>query len=141
MRQSEHALQCAVFQWAAIAARQYPELRLLYAVPNAAQRSVRAARYMIAEGLRAGVPDVCLPVPRGTFGALYIEHKIGSAKPTDRQSFWIHALIDAGNRVIVSRSVEQSRAAIVDYLSLPPRDILPRLKAGDSSSANRAKHD
>ena len=113
---SEHEIQCAVFQWAAIACRVYPDLRWLYAVPNAGRRSIGAARYMVAEGLRRGVPDVCLPVSRGTFGALYIEHKSDAGALRADQREWVEGLRAAGNCVIVSRSFDESRRAIVEYL-------------------------
>lgn len=107
-----------VFDWAALASRAYPELAWLYAIPNAAKRSARAAQWMKAEGLRPGVPDVCLPVPRGGFGALYIEHKRLGAKPTPEQSRWLHHLALLGNRCIISHSFDSTRAALLEYLKL-----------------------
>lgn len=107
-----------MFQWAAIACRTYPPLAWLYAVPNAGRRSPRAGQWMKAEGLRAGVPDVCLPVPRGPFGALYIEHKRPGGKLTPEQERWHRGLTAAGNRVMISHSFDQTRAALLEYLAL-----------------------
>ena len=114
---SEHEIQASLFAWAAIACRHYPEVRLLYAIPNAGKRSYRAAAYYKAEGLKSGVPDVCLPVPRGTYGALYIEHKAGRNGTSEVQDWWCRELAAAGNKVVVSRSFAESREAIVAYLS------------------------
>lgn len=115
---SEHEIQAAVFSWAAIACRHYPELRWLYAIPNAGKRSYRAAAYYKAEGMRSGVPDVCLPVPRGTYGALYIEHKSDKGRIEDQQQQWLDGLQAAGNKVVVSRSFAETRQALLDYLGV-----------------------
>lgn len=58
----------------------YPELALLYHVPNGGQRgdNLAAAKTMSnmkAMGLVNGVPDICLPVGRLGYKNLYIEFK------------------------------------------------------------------
>jgi hypothetical protein len=114
---TEHQVQAALFKWAALMIRVFPELELMYAVPNAGRRSIGAARYMIAEGMKAGVPDVCLPIARGQFSALYIEHKVGKNKLTEHQDRWVELLRRYGNACVVSRSFEQSRGLVIDYLA------------------------
>ena len=61
---------------------------------------------------------MCLPVPRGTYGALYIEHKteIAPKKLPDSQAWWHRELAAAGNKVVVSRSFAETRDALVGYL-------------------------
>jgi hypothetical protein len=113
---TEHQLQVLVFRWAALAMRAYPDLRWMFAVPNAGKRTPQQGRWMKAEGLRAGVPDVWLPVPRGGAPGLVIEHKIGRKQLTDEQAQWAVGLDRLGWRVVVSRSFEDSRLAIVNYL-------------------------
>lgn len=71
MAQSEHLIQSAYFSWAKL----HPEARRAYAIPNAAKRSMRLAAMMKAEGLRKGVLDVHLPIPRGGCAGLWIEFK------------------------------------------------------------------
>jgi hypothetical protein len=113
---TEHQLQVLVFRWAALAQRAYPQLRWLFAVPNGGKRTPRQGRWMKAEGLRRGVPDVWLPVPRGKHPGLVIEHKVGDNDMTDEQAEWAVGLEQLGWRVVVSRSFEDSRLAIVNYL-------------------------
>src|SRR5690606_13320384 len=55
-----------------------PRLEFLFAVPNGAtfgstqkERAIRGGK-MKAEGLRTGVPDVCLPVPAPKYGKILI---------------------------------------------------------------------
>src|SRR5699024_2367061 len=90
--ESESVEQQTFFQEEADATGTHPDLRLMYHVPNEGKRSARQGARMRAEGLRAGVPDICLPVPRGGYSALYIELKAGRNKPTDDQLAWLAAL-------------------------------------------------
>lgn len=63
-----------------------PALKWLHAIPNGGARgdgrdaTVRGAN-LKAEGVRAGVADVFLPVPRNGWHGLYIEMKKPSLKP------------------------------------------------------------
>jgi hypothetical protein len=79
---SEHDEQVNLFHWADIMSPQYPELALLHAIPNGGKRNINVARKLKEEGQKAGVPDICLPVPRGEYHGLYIEMKYGRNKPT-----------------------------------------------------------
>lgn len=57
--------QMTLFSWAAMQSGKYPELNLLYHVPNGGSRHKAEAGRLRAEGVKAGVPDLCLPVARG----------------------------------------------------------------------------
>jgi Fe-S cluster assembly iron-binding protein IscA len=74
-------VQASYFSWAKL----HPEARRAYAIPNAAKRSVRLAAMMKAEGLRKGVLDVHLPIPRGGCAGLWIEFKCGNNDLTPEQ--------------------------------------------------------
>lgn len=114
---SEHAIQCAFFDWLKWQCGQHPELATAYAVPNGGLRSINTAKKLKAEGVKAGVPDVCLPFPRGGFAALYLEFKNGTkGSVTDAQRAMIELLRDNGNRVEVVRSVDQAIAVVREYL-------------------------
>ena len=65
MLASEHQEQAALFRWAWFAQVKHPALALLYAIPNGGHRHKAVAARMKAEGVKAGVPDLCLPVARG----------------------------------------------------------------------------
>lgn len=55
--------------------RAHPELQLLYHVPNEGKRTWRTGARLKSEGLKPGVPDLCLPVARGKYHGLYVELK------------------------------------------------------------------
>ena len=71
----EDAEQRVIFQWAAMETAACPELWLLYAIPNGGKRAIKTAIALKAQGVKSGVPDMCLPVARGGYHGLYIELK------------------------------------------------------------------
>ena len=84
---TESAEQTALFCACALNVGKYPELKWFHAVPNGGSRGdtagLRAMRgaQLVAEGVRSGVADTCLPVKRGPYSGLYIELKKRSVKP------------------------------------------------------------
>lgn len=112
----EHDLQCSIVQWASIHERQYPELKWLYAIPNGSYKSAKSAKEFQEEGLKSGVPDLCLPIPRGGYGALYIELKSPTGKLSENQRKWLQGLMDVGNLCLEARTYERVTQVILDYL-------------------------
>ena len=82
MRAGETTEQIKLFNWARMYEDIIPPLRLLYHVPNEGKRSQGGGQILKAAGLKSGVPDVCLPVARKGYNALYIEMKYGKNKPS-----------------------------------------------------------
>lgn len=123
-RDIEHREQRALFEWARLQSRRTPELDLMYAIPNGGDRNPVVAGKLKAEGVRAGVPDICLPVARNGHHALYIELKrpadpvrgVRAGQVTDAQHRWSVLLRDAGNHVVVAYGWDAAREAIIDYL-------------------------
>lgn len=105
-----------MFEWAKLNERQYPELALLHAIPNGGHRIKAVAVQMRKEGVRPGVPDVCLPVARQGFHGLYIEMKYGRNIASDNQIAWMDALETQGFRVALCYSCEEATVVILDYL-------------------------
>lgn len=60
---TEHAHQRALFAWAALNVGNDPRLALMFAIPNGGARDKITAGKLKAEGVKAGVPDIFLPVP------------------------------------------------------------------------------
>ncbi|TQF00200.1 MAG: hypothetical protein FKY71_04640 [Spiribacter salinus] len=88
----EHDEQRSLIAWARMAQAKRPELALLHAIPNGGHRNRVAAARIKAEGAARGVPDLCLPVPRGERHGLYIELKAGKGRPSREQRWWLAAL-------------------------------------------------
>jgi hypothetical protein len=101
---SEHTEQAAVIQWAMMQNQeQYPELRLLHAIPNGAKlpyaKNKRGGRYsseagkLIDEGLKSGVPDLSLPVAQGRlFWSVYRDE--GKTQQADAGTIGLYKAIE-----------------------------------------------
>ncbi len=116
MTVSEHEEQKALFRWAEAARYQHPELALLYAIPNGGHRHKAVAAKLKAEGVRKGVPDICLPVARGRFHGLYIEMKTASGTVSKEQKRWLQALRAQGYDAAVCRGWNAAKQFIETYL-------------------------
>ena len=114
--QWEAAQQQTLFEWAALREAKVPELRLMYHVPNGGSRNSIEAANLKRQGVKAGVPDVCLPVARGNSHGLYIEMKAGDNKPTEKQKEWLTALEKQGYATAVCYSWEEAVYIITNYL-------------------------
>jgi len=116
LKPTEHQEQTAVLQWAEYYAAKWPELKLLFAIPNGGARHVITAKKLKAEGVKAGVPDLFLPAARGNYHGLFIEMKVRPNKPSIRQSVWIAALGEQGYKVEICYSAEEGIEALRLYL-------------------------
>lgn len=119
--ESEHAQQVALFAWAALNYEKYPELRLMFAIPNGGERNVIVASNLKAEGVKADVSDIFLPVARGHWHGLFIElKKIKGKKPaghaTPGQLDFIAAVGKQGFAAMVAVGFIAARDALIQYL-------------------------
>lgn len=115
---TESAEQKTLFEWAKRMTGKYPELKWLYHIPNEGKRTKITGARMKAEGLRSGVPDICLPVARGGYHGLYIELKrVKNSRVTADQLKWIEALVAQGYVAAVCRGCDEAISLITDYLN------------------------
>lgn len=107
--------QQALFEWVGYQLKQYPELALLYHIPNEGKRNPRRAK---VEGIKAGVPDLCLPVPRGGNHGAYIEMKRRKGgKITVQQTRWMEQLMAQGYAVACCNGWEVAAKFLIDYMN------------------------
>ena len=119
---SEHTEQAGLIAWCQLGTtlRDYPALKKIFAIPNGGRRDGRTGAMLQAEGVAAGVPDLCLPVARGPYHGLYIEMKDvdeGRVKPDQRK--WLTWLEEEGYQTAVCRGWEAARKVLETYLSQP----------------------
>ncbi|MGL5753425.1 MAG: VRR-NUC domain-containing protein [Paraclostridium sp.] len=116
-KRSEETEQMAVIDWCKINEFVYPELKLIYHIPNGGKRSsTEAARFKRA-GVKAGVPDLHLPIARHRYHGLYIEMKYGNNKTTQTQKEWLLALQEQGYLCKVCNGAEEAIAVLQKYLN------------------------
>lgn len=115
---TESAEQQALFVWAAYNTGKHPELEWMYHITNEGKRSAQFGAQLRREGLKRGVPDICLPVPRGGYGALYIELKrIRDGVMTGEQKRWKDGLNKCGNLAVRCNGWQEAAQVIEAYLS------------------------
>lgn len=123
MRHQEDNEQKALFQWARIynipspPCLDHPKLAdYLFAIPNGGKRNIREAARLKAQGVKAGVYDAFLPIPKQGFHGLWIELKVGKNKPTDKQQEWHELMEKCGYSAKICWGWLEAKAVILDYL-------------------------
>ncbi len=120
---SESVEQTRLFQWARMQSGYYPELNLLYHIPNGGSRNRLEAANLKQQGVKAGVPDLCLPVARGDSHGLYIEMKrLSGGRVSKEQTEWMDALMAEGYTVALCRGWEMASGVIMAYLKNDRRE-------------------
>ena len=113
----ESAEQVALFRWAAYASGTHPELKNLYHVPNGGTRDRREAHNLRLQGVKSGVPDICLDWPGSGYHGLRIELKrTKGGRLSDDQKDWLERLNRAGYRAVVCYGWDEARREIEEYL-------------------------
>lgn len=120
----EHDYQKAVIEWANANLDQYPELEYLYANANGGERHIMIAMQLREEGVKPGVPDLTLPVPRGGYHALYIEMKADKGSESPDQKRWLAFLKGHGYYVATSYGSDIAIQILEQYLAWPPTRVI-----------------
>ena len=116
MTEAQH--QAALFKWSKQPEirKLYPELALMYHIPNEGNRTGKNGAILRSSGMKRGVPDICLPVTRRGHGALYVEMKVPGKDAEPHQQWWIDRLTRAGNCACVCHGWESAVEVIFWYL-------------------------
>ena len=116
MKTYEADEQAALFEWAGVMSHTYPELKLMHHIPNGGSRHKAEAANLKRQGVKAGVPDICLPVARSGYHGLYIELKANDNRPTKHQEEWLRNLRKNGYAAYICRSWGSAGKLILLYL-------------------------
>ena len=81
-------------------------------------RDAVEAKHLKQQGVKSGVPDLCLPVPRGQYHGLYIEMKTESGHTSDEQEWWGERLQAQGYVWRVCHGWQAAVAVLEWYLQL-----------------------
>lgn len=115
---SEDTEQIAVIQWAYWNRNQFPELELLHHCPNGGSRNKAEAVKLKQMGVKAGVPDLCLPVPKGIYCGLYIEMKYEGGRIQDSQKDYLRLAAKYGHYCCVCYGAEAAIKVLEEYVRL-----------------------
>lgn len=136
-RHIEHQHQVALIHWARHV-RLEPGADIkpgafiadyLLAIPNGGKRDAREGARLKAEGVKAGVSDLLLPIRRGGYAGLWLELKAPGEKPTATQVTWLDRMETGGYFATWVDSWEKAAQVITDYLDGAPahRHTIPKL--------------
>lgn len=122
-QQLEHHEQVQYFNLVKQEAVRSDAYASIFAIPNGTPTSQRMGAYMVSEGVRAGVPDICIPLARVSpsghlYNTLFIEMKapIDTAKIRDSQMEWISRLKHNGCAVCVCDNWRDAWNRTAEYI-------------------------
>lgn len=114
---TEEEEQTMLFSWASMQKHTYPELELLFHIPNEGKRTAQTGARLKAAGLSSGVPDICLPVTRCGYNALYIELKRQKGGTLSKnQKEWLEKLLKAGNLAVRCNGFDEAKNVLTKYI-------------------------
>ena len=118
---SEHGDQVALFRYLDLIEPIWPELiRSIHAIPNGGKRGKLTAAKLKQEGVKAGIPDICVPLASQGYSCLRIELKrVDGGRISPEQRKRAEDLGSLGNLVVFSFGLEAAARTIVDYVWRP----------------------
>jgi hypothetical protein len=114
---SEEEIHKALMEWAGYKEAEMPALKMLHHVPNGGKMPPGSAGKLKGMGMRRGVPDLVLPVPRDPHHGLYLELKSPSGRVRPTQRWWLQALAEEGYAVEVAYRLDDAIEAVEEYLA------------------------
>lgn len=123
-KRNESTDQENVISWCFHREGEYPELHWIYHCPNGGSRKKAEAVRLKAQGVKAGVPDLTLPIPKGIYHGLYIEMKYNNGTVEQPQKEWIKAMRAAGHFACVCYGYDYAIKVIEEYVKLLPDQIM-----------------
>jgi hypothetical protein len=117
---SEATEQENVISWCFHHERIYPELKWIHHCPNGGSRQSAEAVRLKAQGVKAGVPDLHLPIQKGKYIGLYVEMKYDKGTLQKSQKEWLEAMVAAGHFVAVCYGYDHAINVIEKYVQLFP---------------------
>lgn len=85
-------------------------------IPNGGSRNKAEAANLKRQGVKAGVPDLCIPVARCGYHGLYVEMKAPKGRVSERQAEWIALLREQGYAAYVCHGAGNAIALIDLYM-------------------------
>ncbi len=92
----------------------------MFAIPNGGSRHPIEAVNLKRQGVKPGIPDICLAYPTSKHHGLWIELKRPGPNPgktTGNQVVWIYRLKEVGYAAHVAYGWEEAWAIITNYLN------------------------
>jgi len=90
-----------------------------YFIPNGGKRNLLEAIKFKSLGVKAGIPDLCIPVAKQNFHGLYIELKRRKGgKVSKSQHYWLQQLVYQGYDCFVAMGADDLIAYVKNYMGI-----------------------
>ena len=114
MKMTEDDHQMRLMTWARRS--NLPGIDLLFHIPNGGSRHPVTAARLKCLGVRRGVSDLFLPVPRAGKHGLWVELKADGGRLSGEQREWLDRMEAQGYAAHCCVGWERARDVIADYL-------------------------
>ncbi len=111
-RATEAETQQTLFEWS----KFNPELKLMFAIPNGGSRNKIEGKRLKQQGVKAGVPDIFLPVAKNGYHGLFLELKVEKNKLSKKQADWIKELKKQGYKAVVVYGFDEAMKVLTEYI-------------------------
>lgn len=118
MKQYEADQQRKLFQWTTFIRAKYPEIDLMFHIPNGGSRNKLEAANLKKQGVKAGVPGFVFAGWPWKLSRSVHRIKYGKNKPTEKQTEWLKSLNEQGYAVAVCYGCDEASEKILKYLKL-----------------------
>jgi len=110
MKHEESHIQRSICEYLDVA---LPPSHRYFAVPNGGVRNIREASRLKGEGVRPGVPDICIIARSGYVGFLEVKTKTGKLSPAQKE--WRDWLV--GNQIPygIVKSILEVQILLTDW--------------------------
>lgn len=117
---SEHMEQVHLFAWIKKQTLKYQPMELIFAIPNGGLRNKITGARLKAEGVKAGIPDIFVPIPARNYHGAFIELK--STNPctnlSNKQGKILPKLINQGYCTTVCHGHDKAIEFLSWYLNI-----------------------
>lgn len=90
--------------------------KLLFAVPNGGSRNKIEAANLKRQGVKSGVADAILLIPKKGFASLCVEFKTKTGRQSDEQKEFQIQAEKCGSKYVIVRSVKEAIEKVKEYL-------------------------
>lgn len=111
----EQIEQCRLFDWI----RSRPDIEpFAMHIANERETSAIEGSLLKRMGVKRGVSDVFIAIPKGEYHGFWLELKAGKGKPTDFQKKFMATMTTQGYMSVCVTGYESARLVIEQYMAL-----------------------
>lgn len=116
MMKKEDSELIKFFDWVGWQEKIDPRFKSIYHIANERKTSWQAGKILKSKGVRAGVLDVCVPIPVRPYPGMYVELKIKPNKLSKEQSDFSQLMHAMGYAVRVAWSGDELIELVKSYI-------------------------